>query len=226
MKRWISTLVLSILSLMFVQCEDKKESNLIKAQACINKATAATVNACLSSIEGQTSKRSFVLRCSAAFISEGIDEDAIIAAIRNIDGSKNTGNPTTPALAALTMSDIDISTAAVEVCTQSGSQALIALSNFANLSTSLSDLLGFVKGDDADAIESLIASYNAGTADNDAKVALGNAVVVAQSSLCNSTNGLFKKTDVCNDIDSAVNENPGEAADITDALLINLKDTP
>ena len=63
---------------IFSGCEDKQETDLFKAQSCINTATAATVNSCLAQIEGDNSERAWVMRCSAAFISQGIDEDAIV----------------------------------------------------------------------------------------------------------------------------------------------------
>lgn len=214
-------ILLTSLSITLLGCEDKKEGNLIKAQDCINKASANSVNSCLNYITGYTSKRSYVLRCSAAFISEGIDEDAIIAAIENIDGKNGGSNPTTPAISALTMSSASVSTAAVEVCTLSESAALTALAQFANLSTSLGSLLGFAQGADPSNIEALLAAYS-GTPSDAEKEVLGSAVLSAQSSLCNSKNGLFKDTKACTDIDSAVAAHPNDPAQLADALISNL----
>lgn len=204
-----------------VSCENKDEANLFKAKSCINKATADTVETCLNHINGQSSKSSYVVRCSAAFIAEGVDDDAIIEAMRNIKGDK-AGNPTTPAIAALAMSDTEASTHALSMCTLSGSESLIALANFANLSTAMTGLLPVTPPYKADEIEDAIDNYtNGGTQEE--KEALGNAVLVGQDSLCNKKTGLFKGTDACKSIDSSVAAHPNDAGAVAEALIAALK---
>ena len=210
-------------SFLILGCGNKKEENIFKSQNCINTATAASVNGCLNFVEGQTSARSYVLRCSAAFISQGIDESAIVDAIRNIEG-KDSGNPTTPAIAALAMESTEISNQALEDCTKSESKSLAALANFANLSTAMTAVLGVVGDNPTQAeIEALIASYDPNNPPSPAdKEALGAAVIASQDSLCNTKNGLFKGTKACTDINSAIQANPNNASAVADALIGNI----
>jgi len=212
----------TLISLMIVSCGNKKEENLFKAQYCINTATAASVNSCLNFISGQTSAKSYVLRCSAAFISQGIDEDAIVEAIENIEG-KEAGNPTTPAIAALTMESVAVSGQALEDCTKSESKSLTALANFANLSTAMSVVLGVVSDNPTQAeIDALLSSYNPSLPSNKEKEALGASIIASQDSLCNTTNGLFKGTKACTDINSAIQDHPNDPKAVADALIGNI----
>lgn len=211
-----------LIATVLLGCEDKKETNLYKAQRCINTATAATVNSCLNIISSQTSARSYVLRCSAAFISQEIDEAAIADAVENIK-KKDGSNPTTPAIAALAMDDTTVSAEALEMCTLSGSDSLTHLANLANLATAMKALLNFPDGASAADIEALLAGWTPGGATPDHE-ALGEAVIASQDSMCNPTNGLFKDTKACQDINAAIAENGGDAAAIADALIAKIND--
>ncbi len=204
-------------------CEDKKQADLFNAQICIDNATAANVNNCLTEIEGDNSKRAAVLRCSAAFISQNIDEVAIVNALENIDGEEG-GNPTTPAIAALAMEDTTVSAAAVATCDQAQSEALSSLANFANLATAMKQLLGFADGASAADIEALIDGYT--HTPNADTTALGQAVITSQSSLCNADNGLFKDDEACVDINAAIAAGGGDPDAVANALIQNLDETP
>ena len=173
---------------------------------------------CASFLSGDTSKRSYVLQCSIAFVSEGITETAIVNALENIDKQGEASDPTISAISALAMTDSTTSTAALNVCTQSGSKALIALANFANLATATASLAGILANPTEAAIQSFLDSYNPATDASE----LGAAVIASQDSLCNSTNGLMKGTETCENIDQAVAAGGGDADSIADALLSNL----
>lgn len=216
-------LVLFIVGFLFLTgCEDQKETDLFKAQDCIDKASQANVNICLNYIDGDTSDRAQVLRCSAAFISEGIDEDAIVTAMENIDG-EGAGDPTTPAIAALAMSSTTVSTAALATCEETNSKALTSLANFANLATAMKALLGFADGATGADIDALIDAYVATPpADGPDKAALGAAIIASQASLCNAEDGLFKDDDACKDINAAIATGAGNANAVADALMGNI----
>lgn len=210
-----------LLSITFLSsCEDKKEADLYKAQLCIDKATAASVNDCLNFISGDNSKRAAVLRCSAAFISENIDETAIVNALENIDG-QSSGNPTTPAIAALQMSSTTVASQAVSTCAAADSEALTALANFANIATSMSALAGFPSNPTPSSVEAWLSSYS-GTSGTDTET-LGNAIIASQDSLCNSQNGLFKDQKACTDINAAITAGGGNPVTVANQLLQNIK---
>ncbi|MCJ8275640.1 MAG: hypothetical protein HRT44_09540 [Bdellovibrionales bacterium] len=221
--RFLATIAAATASLFLMTgCEDEQESNLFKAQQCINKATQATVTNCRSFIAGDTSERSYVLQCSIAFVSQGIEESAIVDALENIDQDGQTTDPTITAVSALTMSDTTASTEAVTVCSQSGSKALTALANFANVATSMSSVLGVINNPnltEAD-IQTAIDGFAGDATD------LGNAVVASQDSLCNAEDGLLKGTESCTDINNAIANNPGNEAAIGQELLNLIDGTP
>ena len=53
MKRILAPLTVCFLAIFLVHCENEKESDLFRAQQCINTATAATVNDCLNFLNCQ-----------------------------------------------------------------------------------------------------------------------------------------------------------------------------
>ncbi len=221
MNRLSGFFLLVATGLLFTACEDKQQTNLYKAQICIDNATPATADACLNDIAGQTSERAYVLRCSAAFISQGIDEDAIVAALENIDGSEEGVNPTTPTIAALAMADTTASRDALEVCSLTNSEVLTALASFSNMATGIKSLLGFTDGATAEDIETLLEDYknNPGNYDDAKKEELGNTVLASQDSLCNPDDGYMKDDEACDDINTAVSNNPNDPTEIANELL-------
>lgn len=217
--RLISALIAASLALViFTGCEDEQESNLFKAQSCIDTATAATVNQCSTYIAGDTSERSYVLQCSIAFVSENITETEIVNALENIDNQASASDPTIAAMSALAMTDVATSTAALNVCTLSNSSALIALANFANIATATASLASILANPTEAALQNFLDTYNPATDASD----LGNAVIASQDSLCNSTNGLMKGTETCDNINQAVTTGGGNPDAIADALISNI----
>ncbi len=197
----ILVLVFSVL----VGCEDKSETDLFKAQLCIDNANAANVNACLNQIEGDTSKRAAVLRCSAAFISEDITDDSIVRAIENLKGDQEASS-TSVAIEEFAMSSPEASDAAVNTCEKTESESLIALANFANFATVLTPVLnalglGGACGDDVQCAIDAFDPSVPGNADDEA--ALGAAISASSDSLCDPTTGLFKSSDACTDLKAA-----------------------
>lgn len=212
-----------IFALVFLcSCEDKSETNLYRAQQCINTASSETVNDCLNIIGNQSTPRAYVMRCSAAFISQGIEENAIVQAIEEID-SRDGSNPAAPALAALSMEGVEDSQNAVEMCRRSQSRSLLALANFSNLATSMGSLLEFPPNPSPEYIQDLIDGFDGGAKTEEEKAALGQSVIQSQESLCNSSNGLLKGTKTCEDINGAIAENPDNPSAIAEALLDKLK---
>lgn len=223
MTRFQKCILLTIFGLALNACEDKSETNLYRAQQCINTATSDNVNTCLNFISTQNSPRAYVLRCSAAFISQGIQEESIVQAVEDID-KRDGGNPTAPALAALSMSNTTAAQTAVDMCRRSESLSLLAIANFSSLATSMGSLLAFTPGTSAEDIQNLIDTYDDSLKTDEEKAPLGQAVIDSQDSLCNPKDGLFKGTKACEDIDQAVSSNPGNAVAVADALLSNMKD--
>lgn len=210
--------------LVFTGCEGEEETNQYKAQQCLNNATQTTANSCLSFIANDFSQKAYIIRCSVAFLAEGIDDGKIVDAFENIKGEEG-GDPSAPAIAALAMSNTTASSDALTICTTTGSEVLTTLANFANLATTMTQLLpglGTPPYSNTD-IENAINNYVPGSADVNNKDALGAAVVAAAPTMCNSEDGTFKDSPICTDINSAINAGGGNQA-IADALISNLDD--
>ena len=217
MKQVFFTLTAISILIFNLGCEDKKESNLFKAQYCIDKATASNVNDCLELLGSQNNRRANVLRCSAAFIAEGIDEDAIVDVIRVLDKDENSAGGSAPAISALTMSSTDAANGALAVCETTESDTLIALAGLASISTAMSSVLSLGANPTEAQVQAAIDGFSSGDA-----TSVGNAVIANQDSMCNPDSGLFKDSDECTKMNAAIKAGGGNDA-IGQAFINSLK---
>ncbi len=74
-------------------CGAKDADKIAEAQACLDKATAATVESCASKVSGLTSAGAYGILCSAKFISERFeDPNKYIDALNSISGGTGSSN--------------------------------------------------------------------------------------------------------------------------------------
>ncbi|MES3039031.1 MAG: hypothetical protein V4736_14080 [Bdellovibrionota bacterium] len=87
----LSTLVLS---LSIFGCSKTSEQDVISdAQACLNKATAATVDTCVAKVSGISGEQADAIRCYGAFIKEGITSASkLVQALDTISSGINNSN--------------------------------------------------------------------------------------------------------------------------------------
>ena len=233
--RLFGLVLLSISLLTFSGCEDKDDAEIYKAQFCLDRAApgSADVAACVANIQNQTSKQAYVLKCSADFLTAGIDEVKIVNAIENMDGDDNGSNPSTVLMDNLSFqtqtpiaSNNTLAAQAVTNCSLSGSDTLKALAEMASVSTFM-----YVATGGGQTIEQFLQGCTGGSTCIDSIVTNGDDAAMAatvlsmQDTLCGE-NGMFKSEgDTCLDIQNATDsatKNPDGSVQNPEAFLEDL----
>jgi hypothetical protein len=217
MVRW--SLLVVICSLCF-GCEDKNDDKIYSAQACLNTATAGTVDACLAKISGITTPRSYVIRCAADFIRAGIDTPTIVEAIENIDdnSNNNTTDPTVDFFERFSFGNMagDDATAAQAVtnCTASGSENLQILALTAQTATTIRILA-------AGPIQPWLDANNYLTLMDNEVESIGVSILQMQPIACGEA-GTFEGTEVCDNLSNAIATGGSDPVAIARQFLVLL----
>ncbi|AZZ35546.1 hypothetical protein CIK05_01595 [Bdellovibrio sp. qaytius] len=121
--------------MMLASCAKESDLDTIKdAQMCLNKATTATAQACVSKLSAMTSDQANQLKCAAYFIQEGFGSPTTLL---NAISTANTGNSssTVNIISQLSFSSQTNSDAAYSVCNSSGIAVYSQLSSLVQIST-------------------------------------------------------------------------------------------
>ncbi len=230
--------IITGLALFFITgCEDKQESKLFEAQVCLDRATPQTALSCSDLVAGQTSKRAYVIVCSARFLARGLDETKIVAALEQISKEGGT-NPTSTAIANLAvMNDAENPTAydptfaqdTLTACNLTESPGLIALASFSSIATTVGGLASAESCIDASpasgepfTVDQACMQTQIGlTGSTGDATTIGQTAVANQQILC-GTDGIFKGKSFCTDLDAAIAAG-GTADTIGDAILNGIK---
>lgn len=194
-------------------CESKQEANLAKAQACLDKASPTTVDACTAIVANDNSQKAMLIRCAGLYIKNGFVGDRVAQAFERIKQNPSGGtNPMLTSLSFMTFTDMESANLAAQYCTASGVRSMERLSNFTSMATLLA-VKGFVGTIPAEglseaqmtaAITAVKAQLQAGDDDAEALGAkLGTIVTQAESSYCQEGSS-FKTNKVCQDLTAAV----------------------
>jgi hypothetical protein len=119
--------------LLLSACENKEVASIAEAQHCLDKATPATAESCLSHISGDT-PQAFMIRCSVRFIKEGFTTSRYVKAFKQISESK-AGDATITALAFFKFGQRADMDATLADCSKSGSKGMIQLAQLADIAT-------------------------------------------------------------------------------------------
>ncbi len=216
MKKWLCLLAVSC---VFIGCEEKEDDQIYSAQICLNTATAGTVDDCLAKIDGVSSSRAYVLRCSAEFIRANITTSKIVAAITNIEanGAGNTVDPTIEFYNQFSFASTASADVAVTNCTASGSEGLKLLALTAKTATVIKyDVLNGT-------LDSVTIGFLVPSAANPADLqAIGTSVLLMHPIACGE-GGSLKNTEVCDNINAAILSSGGNPQAIGEAYLNSLK---
>lgn len=195
------------LCFFLIHCEEQETDDLYSAQVCINSATSATVDACLTKIAGYSSPMAFSLRCSADFIREGITDTRIVNALERIDENDDPSiDPMTDLISFLTFDDVPAADQAVTNCTASGSEGLTVLSEIVKLGTNLiigSGLPITADGVDPAALDTFLDSASSGSFTAQELEGMAESIIALQPIACGDS-GSFKDEEVCVNINDAI----------------------
>ena len=175
------TMMLSATALLTVvtltSCSKESELDTIKdAQMCLNTATTATAQSCVSKLAGITTDQANQLKCAAYFIEEGFGTPTkLLDAIEAAEGSDGTVGM----ISQLKFSSSANSSAAFDVCNDSGIGVYSQLSSLVQIST-LANTLGAsatTPAEFATAIDTMPAAV------------LGEVVLATYASSCSGESG-------------------------------------
>lgn len=209
--RKIAVLFSSVLCFGLLSCEEKEDDKIFSAQQCLDSValSGAPVDPCVDMLNGITTPKSYVIRCSADFIRQGITNDAIVTAIEDLDNN----NETSGSDANVVLYDVfafdpqgansaeQLVDTAVENCTATGSETLTILAISAKTATTIEAIAG---GDIQTWLDGN-PDINALTGSNPAElVSIGESVIAIQPIACGK-GGQFEGTEVCDNLTSAIN---------------------
>jgi hypothetical protein len=219
---------LSIMSLGLGGCQETDADKIGDAQLCIDKATAATVNSCLSKIEGIETPAANVLRCSAGFIEEGFDQaDRLISSLEELDsgGEGSAGLMSLIAFKSKSGGSLNkaFASATAQYCLKSGQKGLSLLGTLAKSATILAALVdGALSSistiDPADIRLEITALLNDAAANDPTALAtvndIGAAVAATYQIACS---GSASTSDMCREMVEAIDTN---GVDINDSEAV------
>ncbi len=90
MKQTTKIIFLSLLTLTIYSCQKSDNNDLQEAQLCLNTATAASAQSCVTKIASNTSENAYKLRCSATFIANNFGSPTSF--VTALDQIKNGSN--------------------------------------------------------------------------------------------------------------------------------------
>lgn len=173
-----ATAILTVV--MLTSCSKESELDTIKdAQMCLNKATTATAQSCVTKLAAIDTDQSNQLKCAAYFIQEGFGSPtALINAIEaaeNSNGSTGSMNM----ISELSFSNATQSGNAFNVCSDSGIAVYTQLSSLVQISTLAKVAGGLTDGATPADYETAIASVPS--------AALGELATATYASSCNGS---------------------------------------
>jgi hypothetical protein len=229
MTKSILTLALaSLCSLALSGCETGDDRALASGQACLDSATtAAQANQCATIVQGLTSSESYLIRCSANFVAQGLTGSRIASAISNVNKTGSGTDATTGLIAFLVFKQASpTADEAITNCTASGSKSMLRLATAAKLATTIANSTGALAGFDptsptaAADMQTLVNNMIAGgTAQS--KIDLGNTAVIANTAFCGAGSS-YTGTQVCTDLQTSI-ATSSDPTTIANALLNLLK---
>lgn len=210
-----TSILISVTALMtvvtFTSCTKESELDTIKdAQMCLNTATTATAQSCVSKLSAINTEQASQLKCAAYFIEEGFGSPtALIDAIEAAESGGGTSSMNM--ISELSFSNSVQSAAAFEVCNDSGISVYSQLSSLVQIST-------LAKAIDPSAVTP--ADFSTAVSSIPAAV-LGDLVQTTYTSSCSGQSGSGEALqEFCGELGEALAEN--SAADVGTCLKYKL----
>lgn len=218
------------LSTLLTGCGEQTEKDMLaEAQFCLDKATdASTADACMTKIEGLTSKQSYSLRCAAGFIASQITQPATLSTALN---SMKENASTASVLGVLAFDSPTLADTTFTNCSLSGNSGLQLIAAMAKTATVISQLAsgsGSIESQMQTAITNIITNLQSGDPTLQAQAvanaaAIGSTIQTVYQTTCSIT--VTVNTEMCASINGAIAAAPGvditngNSSDIGAALL-------
>lgn len=228
MKKWILVL-LAGLTFGLTACEDKQDDKVFSAQQCLDKAGAgnANVDDCVNMINGISSPKAYVIRCSADFIRANISNATIVTAIKDLDNKNPGTDPTITLLGTFKFTTNATAEAAVANCTATGSDNLRMLALTAQTATILFEALGTTPENFVTDLNNFLNSYDPNNPASYSGIAgdlesLGQTLNSIAPIACKK-GGAFEGNEVCNNMAEAQAQAGGNLEELAKQFLDQMK---
>lgn len=227
MKKWI-LVCLAGASFAMTACEDKNDDKIFSAQQCLDKAGAGNADPddCVAMINGITTPKSYVIRCSADFLRQNITNAVIVDAIKNLDKNETSNDPTVALFDTFHFTDngavgAGANTAAqlaVDNCTATGSKNLSMLALACQAATTLYVATNGVN------LQTFIDTFDPNTTTLTAEqlASLGGSIANMAPIACDK-GGAFEGNDVCKNIAEAQAQSGGDLEALAKQFLDQMK---
>lgn len=215
---------LIILFQVLVGCETNEDRAVAKAQECLNSSTGSAAQACLNYIQGFTSAKSYMIRCSVAFVIQGFDQPTKFSdAFKAMQESAGqNGSPTLALLGKLSFTGANAASDATQArqdCQKSESVGMITFSSLVSIATTFSvSISGFETMTES---QRATAIANMGTSSDES---LGASARAAEEVYCKE-GGTQDNSEICNDLQSATASGASDA-EIGASLRCVLRNLP
>lgn len=211
---------LLLVGLMFIGaigCGKKDSDKIAEAQACLDTSTGPAALSCASKVDGLSSKESYLIRCSAAFIAEGIAEPAtLVQAFSNLDGNTNPVATFMNILAFDMNNDATADKAFAQAtfnnCNAAGNPGFVLIAGYANMATAINAVAGIDLSNGIDTTE----ASNIIAAGPDAIAATATAIYTTSCTTGNESNA-----QLCADLGAAINSSNSNT-ELANAILTQL----
>lgn len=201
------------LSALLAGCAAQSEKDMLaEAQFCLDKATDATsADACMTKIQGLSSKQSYSLRCAAGFIASGITQPASLSTALN---SMKQNASTASVLGILAFDSQTLADSTFTNCTQSGDSGLQLIAAMAKTATVINGLTsgsGSIETQMQTAITSIVSNLTSGDATLQAQAVadaskIGGTIQTVYQTTCSGT--VVVNQEMCNSINGAISASP------------------
>lgn len=197
-------------SFLLLGCQETEQDLIGDAQHCLDHTTMGQAEGCLSKIEGLTSNQSYVIRCAASFIDEGLTDPAKLSDALNqvSDGNSNSIG----LLQALAFKNATRAQTMFERCSASKQKGLLLISGVSKMATDILNLTTGSTGISVDADGNLNISDDPNEiaeAIEDLLLAGGSSLEVVGTTLQVVYNGSCQSgnqanQDICGELDTAL----------------------
>lgn len=210
--------------------ETEEDRTIASAQNCLDNAHSPTDGkACYDMVGSLTSEKAYLVKCSAAYISQGFTSKRMGDAFEKLkDSNGGNGMATTMSFMAFSKTAPAISiTDAVSDCKKSGVRALLRLSTMSQLATTIGNFVGTLPDPtdpsfDPSTYQGMVDGWISGSTTAEQQTEIGNIAVGMNEAYCGPGSS-FADNEICTKLGEALQLGGGNPQTIGAELLNRLK---
>jgi hypothetical protein len=205
-------LLVLVMMLVLVGCEEDEQGKLYAAQECLDRATdQASANECVAMVDGIESASAYVIRASGDFIGQGFTASKIAGAFINANTEQAAGNDPLVGLMSGVNAFVFDTLANAELtnakCAKTMSEGMMMFGNLIVITTAFKELLAGAYGCAEANIDDVLANCNGKDS------TIGTLVNTLDSTYCANPDNAG--TDICTEVISAADASSPSAAGAT-----------